>query len=625
MKNSVTATYFKLFLAALLAGAITVGSVYGAPATPAKGKVTSGVVKAASPEVISAKTLLEELIVRRYAQELSTLVDRQAFSMGAQLDVVEIPQATPNVFSATEPNKAPLSDIPFDLTIGSLDPEELIKKYGNPAEVQLPQGFLKNFKIKGVTISVGLREDLGPEAKADVEKWLNERLKTEFGTGAKGNVSLIKMPVPKATPPKTIWDWLGQFQSLAGQIVLTLGLLLGVVLWGLFAARTKKSEADVNKNGQSGVTAVNSVAGPGAKDGADAGKLREVEQAENVRLANEIKAITQDLASLAPRLSKQFEGIIRSWCAAGDDGRRKLACFAEAVGRDLGKLPIPEEALEDLAKIFSSMSETKLNEKRDLLQKAYWDLLMALNLGSESLDQPFGYLNSVSTSTMTQLLVEQNAKLKTLVTLYMPQGLREKYVQSLSEDAKKELLQSAAGMTEIPSDELHNIDGIIKGKLRPETNKNMVPLGMSLTKLASSLGFIEQVTLLSGMQGPAIQEYKRTVPSLAFVGEWPDEALGRLLAAAQPDEVVALARIRPDLKDRMLSLCAPMTAEVAADELSRSNNLNQKYLEQQLKNFARRLKEMVDIRYIDLEDIFAATDGSAAKQQEANKSEKIAA
>lgn len=326
-------SYTKLLIAGLIAGALTVGSVYGAPSkaaantgTKSGAKATSGPIKAASPEVISAKTLLEELIVRRYAQELSTLVDRQAFSIGAQLDVVEVPPPAPNVFSATEPPK-PTSDVPFDLTVGTLDPEDLIKKFASPTDVPLPQGFLKNFKIKGVTVSVGLREDLGPEAKTDVEKWLSERLKSEFGGGAKGNVSLIKMPLPKATPPKTVWDWLGQFQSLAGQIVLGMSLLMGVMLWGIFAARTKKSEAEVNKNGQSGVasTTVTNAAGAGAKE--DAGERQAREEAEGVRIRNDIKSITQDLSALAPRVSKQFDDIIRSWCAGGDDGRKKLACF----------------------------------------------------------------------------------------------------------------------------------------------------------------------------------------------------------------------------------------------------------------------------------------------------------
>lgn len=194
-----------------------------------------------STEALGAKAFLEDLMTKRLSQELSTKVDKQSFSLGSQLDLIAVRPPIP------APIAQPLSKIPWesepmsDLMMGALDPEELLKSFAassSPSDEKSPiRKILEGFKIKSVMVSVGLRDDLAPEVKNEVETWLKTRIAKEFGSAGKGSVSFIKMPTKKKEPvlEKTLWQWLEQFQSLAGQLILGLSIFFGIVAWQLMS------------------------------------------------------------------------------------------------------------------------------------------------------------------------------------------------------------------------------------------------------------------------------------------------------------------------------------------------------------------------------------------------------
>ena len=129
------------------------------------------------PEVLGAKAFLEELLIRRYTQELGTRLEKGCFTVGAELGLSEIPKKV-EVKAADKPDDGP----PADLMLGTLDPDELIKRYANDADgAQKAQSFLKDYKIKAVSVSVGVKEELGAAAKSETEKWLSARVQGEFG------------------------------------------------------------------------------------------------------------------------------------------------------------------------------------------------------------------------------------------------------------------------------------------------------------------------------------------------------------------------------------------------------------------------------------------------------------
>ena len=561
---------------------------------------------ALAPEALSAKALLEDLLARRYAQNLGTKVDKASFSVSAELDLTEIrkPVLPPIALAQTEPE--PISD----LMLGMLDPEAMMKNYTGPESKETVQKFLDNYKIKTVQVHVGLSESLAPEVKAEVEKWLTDRLTTEFGKVGKGVVSFIKIPTLKIPEiaPKTMWDWLSQFQSLAGQLVLAIAVILGVLLWQML---TPRSKSEINQNGDSKSVVEAPLSGAGAGATAAAAETERVErekvEREETVAGDEITRITERLNDLLPKVGKDIENIMRSWCQMGEPGWLKVATFAEAVGKEMGKLPIPVDALTDVSKVFAKMSEMSVASKRDILQKSYWDLLTVMNLGPSALDQPFGYLGGFNIGMVNQVLMEQNPKMKTVVSLFMPPDLRSKYMQSLSLDAKKELLISAAGMSEIPAEELRSLDGSLMNQFKPSSKQDVVPLEMTLTKLVAALTPVEEILLLNGMTGRAVEEFKLSTPSLAFLGEWPDDKLSILLSQTSADELVAFCRVRPELKDRFMQLAPSMTSEMAGEELARPDKSNMKDKGIWLESFAKRLKTLVLLKELNLDEIFTVT------------------
>ena len=473
---------------------------------------------ALNPENLGAQTFLEDLLVRRYSQELATFVDRGAFTLGAQLDLAELPPDADGIEQ----------DTPSDLLLGTLDTDELLKKYGGSEGTSAFQGFLSNHKIKSVAISVGLKDDLNPTVKAEVEKWLTTRLGSEFGKAGKGSVTEIKMP-------KGLWAWINRFQSLAGQLVLAFAILFGAILWKLMST---KSEGKEETTAQGQTQAVAPLRGPVDEDGKpkeNPKKTIETDAGVSTILGKEIDQLSRQLIALVPKLSVECENVLRTWCKAGDEGRLKVACFVEAVGMEMGKLPIPVDALADLSKVFARMPNLSVNDKRDTLRKVYWDMLMSINLGPDSLEQPFDYLGSMNIGLVNQVLIDQNPKMKALVALHMSSSARESYLKTQDNATKLELLQTTSEMSEIAMDELKSIDGMFKSKLQPQTGKGVVMLDASLNKLISGLSPIEEATLLTPLKGAAIDAYKRSTPSIAFLDSWPDDKLGICLSRAMSD------------------------------------------------------------------------------------------
>lgn len=559
------------------------------------------------PEVLGAKAFLEDLLVRRYSQELSVLVKKESFNLGTTLELTEVAKSNPA--AATE---EPISG----LMLGKLDPEELLKKYG--AGDSSAQSFLNNYKIKAVAVSVGLNEGLGPEVKAEVEKWLTTRLNGEFGKVGKSTVTFIKIPTSAET--KSFWDWLNQFQTLAGQIALGFLAILAVLVWKIVG---KPISVNINapsdlptlnaqlSGGAKGVSGENNVsssassAGIASSGSATPGGLSAAGSIEQVQNKEEILSLTRRLNDLAAKVTNDMEAIVRSWCQMGEPGKLRLACFAEAVGKEIGKLPIPADAIADISRMFAKMTTLDPAVKSEALQKAYWDILAVINLGPESLDQPFGYLGGLNIGLMKELLMDQNPKMQTLVSIYMPNDVRAKYIKTLTPESKMALLNSAAQMNEIRVDELKSMNDSLRSKFQPQGTVDSIPLDMSLKKLVDVLTPIEQLTLLPQVQDPAILEFKRQTATLAFINEWPDEVIKLLVGASEADEIVYFLKVRPEMSERILAQCPPLTAELVRDELATAKIIPEKELNLRIESFAKRLEAMVKLKEISLEEIFA--------------------
>jgi len=549
-------------------------------------------------EILGAKSFLEDILVKRYSQSLSTVVDKQAFSLSSQLDLTDL--------SDSElANREAESDTPFDLILGNLDSEKLIKQYGMEDQKSAMLTILSTKKIKSVLISVGLREDLGEQTKKDVEKWLSDRAKSEFGSLVKTEVSFVKELPIKREKGKEWFDWLNQFQNLVGIALMAMTFFLAVLIWRF---TTGKASVTNHKEGgsesqQIKLTTEGKGLGTGGADSVTASAIALKNDEERRQIEEQIQ-FTQKINSITPKLASEMESIVRAWCNAGEEGKYKLVCFAESVGKELGKLPIPTEFISDIAKIFMGMSKVPVSDKRNYLEKVYWDLVTVLNLGASALEQPFSYLSNADSSLVSQILLDKNPKMKTLVSLYLPDTLRKKFISPLSSDEKLQILENAFSLKEIPSDELNDMSKDIKGQLSGDINSNNVQLEMSYQKILSTMSIIDEMEMLPKVKSQEIAEFKRKVASIAFLHEWPDDKLSIAIQKLRTDQLVAYLRFKPELKDRIISLCLPMTAEVLTDDLNQPDNMSRTEKEALLSDIAKTLNAIVSQKEIDLSEVF---------------------
>ncbi|MBC7458884.1 MAG: hypothetical protein H7235_11430 [Bdellovibrionaceae bacterium] len=555
------------------------------------------------PEALSAKAFLEDLLSRRYGQEMSALVKRENFSLGVQLELTQIERP-----ESKDPDNEPAEEPVSDLMIGQLDPENLLKKFGGTAQQSIMvESFLKDFQIKSVDVTVGVSESLGPEAKADVEKWLTKRLADEFGRVGKSRVLITKIPIEKEKPKEIIpslWDKLEKFQALAGQLVFALCVLFGIFLWKILSR-----PLSINTNGDlSTTTSMNSQGENKNTDTKSDGSIHGPSKSNNHVVTSEYRNLKAQLLQVTPQVKMDLEAIIRSWCQMGESGLMRLACFAEVIGQEFGRLPIPVDAMAHVSKVFTQMISMPMEEKNQHLQKAYWDVLAVLNLGSDSLEKPFSYISQTNSGMMKEILVNQNVKMQTLVSLFMTVDQRKDYLKSLPDDKKMELLHVAAGLSEVDSVEFKTMDLNFKNQLKPQTNASKVPLEMTLNKLVESISITEQLRFLPSLDHNLVVEFKQMFPSLAFIHQWPSEALRSLLSKTTADELTAYLTLKPEMQTSFIELCPPFTAELVTDELSSSQTLSPEMIEMKLGLFSKRLVQMVNSRDIILEEIFKKSE-----------------
>jgi hypothetical protein len=567
---------------------------------------------ALSPDALGAKTVLEDFLVRRYSQILATRLERSYFTMGAELDLIAVLEK-----KDPPPEPSQESEPISDLDVGMLDPEVLLKKMSVTGQQRdLAIKFLQGFKIKTVVVNVGLSDKLDAETRTEIEKWLSEKLKQEFGTSGKGVVSTIKIPAvpeaPKAEEkPKTPLDLLENFQELAGQIALALAIVVAVILGSLFANKraSQALSAQAASGGKEAAAAPQAAVGSAAMSEAEKQRLAEEKEEREMALARAgLESLKPQIVEVLPKVLPQLEPIMRSWGQTGEVGFRKMALFSEIAGRDLGKLPVPIDLLPEVTKTFAKMAEVGPREKFDLIKKIQWDLLTVINIGPAALEQPFGYLGSLNTGLLSQALMEENSKIRTVVSLFMPTDLRTRFLKPMSLDQKKELLQIAANMSEIPSADLKTYERGLQSKLKPQSREDVVALDLTIHKLVEALDPVEQLLALPGLEGPSVLEYKRTVPSLAFIAEWTDEALAALLAQTSSDEFLTLCRVRADLKDKLFALAPKMTVAMVSDEMDKPDKLSNKEKALWLSSLQKKLSSLVLAKVINLEEMFPETN-----------------
>ena len=259
-----------------------------------------------------------------------------------------------------------------------------------------------------------------------------------------------------------------------------------------------------------------------------------------------------------------------------------------------------------VSKVFTKMIELSNEQKKENLEKAYWDILSVLNLGSDILEKPFGYMTGLNFPIMKEVLLKKNLKMQTLTTLFMNQDQRKQYLKSLTDKSKLEIIQAAAEMTEVSSLEFKTMDSELKNDFRPQSNPQQVPIEMSVQKIAEALSIIDQMEFLPQLDSKTLIQFKRAYPSLAFIHEWPVDKLKMLLSKTMSDEISSFLNLKPDLKDFILENCPPFTAELVRDELASEKIFPREEIEAKLSILSQRVNELVTSKQVRLTEIFSS-------------------
>lgn len=582
----------KLLLAFLLIFSSVFANAQSKPKASAQASTTENTSPLRRADVISVKAALEEMLVRRYAQELSAIVSYDKFNVGArfELSVVDDKDAKRNLNNGGDYT---------DLDLGYLDADTLFDRYANVDSGSVSP--LAKYAIKSVAINIGLQQDMGEKNKKTVDDWLQNRIKEEFGNIAKGQVQFIQSE--KSNP--TTLDRIIQMQGLFGQLILALAILLGVLLWRILGGGASNKDADsaaINIQSKSEMTAGEGLFASGSS--------KDEAKAQELAIESKIEHLSEQVKDLAPKLVDQLEQLITQWCDQGEDGLMQIACFAEISGSVIGSLPIPTEHKKKMGDVFSRMAEINLENRYDLVNRTYWDLVASLNLGTEALHRPFSFIGNATLGTVSKVLLGNDADIQTVVSLYMPENMRKNYFSKLESDKKIELLNNAAKLSSISHDKLKKIESEMAPYFEEKVDEAEVSLSMTLSKLIESMSLVDACKLMPQVNGPMVDEYKLKHPHIAFFADWVLSAQETLIKKATNEELMAYVRIMPNMTQTVLELVSPRAKQILEDDLSRTDNMPEAEKERLILSLHNRLLNLIYSNTLVLEDCIKKNETS---------------
>lgn len=528
-------------------------------------------------DFMALKANLEDILVRRYTQDLSSTLDKERFSIGASFELV-----------IEETKKEKLGPLLNDLELSYLDAEYLLESYAS--QFEKPED---KYLIKGVSVNVGLDPELDEEAKGEVEAWLTARLNKEFGSIGTSNVDFLKKIVVEDKKSNVLLKWMKDYQLIIGCLILAIALILSFLLRGFFS---------VAKSAVSSATGSSPTVNIESQAEISPSKEEEVTSKErSVVLTTEIEQVTKQIKEFSHKLGSEVNELVTEWCNKGESGLYRLACFAETSSTIVGTLPIPSEYKKKMGDLFSEMHSLEQEEKLKLLQQTYWDLVATHNLGAETLKEPFSFISSASLDTINKVLLENDIDTQTVVTMYMPEDMRKSYLSELDEDKKIELLNKAAQLSTVTEDYLKSVEDQYAPYFTEGVSESEVSMDLTLTKLVEALSVKESCKILPKIEGPVVERFKLSTPHLAFLPQWEsEESLKYLIKRCTNEELLAYLRAVPEMTDKIIEQVSPRAQQILKDDLEQQDSFAPKLSEELLVNLNKKIVDLVNSGDIDL-------------------------
>lgn len=541
-------------------------------------------------KAMELRNKMENEITRNITALMLTQLDPSSFNVAVRVQVLDVPEAP------QKPNQQKESEeLPAGMELGSIDVRELIESYKKQIEeLKLRREHVVEMKdpkysVSKIEVVVGLDESFDENYVRQFDRWLKARLLSDYGSTASASTNRIKLKAEKPLPESRINFWREFFDALP---FLLLGLSLLVAAMAISRGLKRLGEGAKNiviehKTPLALEEKVEDVPGERAEKGL--GDEEPYWPALRPRIEPEPDQLVRKVAFICLELGRQVNDLVRVWLDNGNEGFMKAAVLIdtivsvrEKIRLETGAIPalaIPLDSdlsssyEENLAEAYRRTPDLQEHERSDLLEKIYWDLISLKTLGVKSLRRPFDFMQSMNDLSFIETMRTQGESAKALALMYSEPARAQAYLTSINSVERERVLVEMINSSQISKKQIWDLDASVKVNLINQSmspDENVVDLFPRTVEILKTLGAVEEIRVLRKVSSSLLDGgiiIKQQFTTLAFVDEWREEYIAKLVNVASASELVQLIRLVPEVEQKILNACADKMKMIVEDDL----------------------------------------------------------
>ncbi|MCK6597157.1 MAG: hypothetical protein L6Q37_02235 [Bdellovibrionaceae bacterium] len=582
-----------------------------------------------SSEALEVKNKLELEIQKSLYNLISTQLSPESFSLGVRIQLTTLKPPAPN-----ETKKA--EDLPIGMDLGAIDVRELVSSYEKQIEeLKLKKDEKKDeknqFQLSLIEVTAGLDESYGDAYIGKFKVWLQNKMKAEYGSVVKTTVN--KLNLKKLSPKEeeklkdkpeekpevkepTLWDKIKDFIPIMMALILALSLLLfgRTIKNGLYQIASAQKTLTLESKSEwliGGGKNADKLLGLGnGKNPEDANQVKRIAYA-----TDEFERITGKIAFVCLELGDRLNELVRVWIDSGDEGFIKTALLIDTIvnarERIMSKtgaiapikIPLDEQLVkmsdENLSEAYNQVSNMPPQDKVEVLDKIYWDLVSFKTLGIQSLRKPFDFLQSLPKENIIELLSTQKKEAQALALIYLPKETKTEILNEFPEEKRTEMLKNMLIQSQFSQKEIWDIDMSVKvaslnNTLGPvDKMVNVFPRTLEVLQTldqVSEIRILRQIVNQLPDQGVAL---KAQYTTFSFIDEWKADYVRKLAQQATGDEILTLVRLIPEAKEIILSECPPKIKMIVEDDLKLNTKVDNANLNKKLNSLKSKWNKLL--------------------------------
>lgn len=600
-------------------------------------KVAIPAIAAPTTEELAVTSYIEESVVKRYRERISTRVSNDLFFVSAQVSLMEKPKEE-NEKNKTL-NQSDVNYIP-DFNLGLLTQvSSSMSQDGNP------QKFLEKYKLRRVNVFVGLSHLLDDDYKNKFQEWLTQSVRSEFGPIANSFVNTIpKAPKekPEVTPdkeldkelgkekkePPTLLEKLGQFQHAVGLAILSLFVIFAVLLYKLLpsidAKNKNKLTKEISEIESIKLAAQNSIRSPEPVNSEIIASPEQTHEIElNPVVYESFKSHQNKIAFLVNNRFPMTLKLFTLWSGEGAPGKLKITATIDALLSVSEKISsmntdfsfenlLPDSLKNDreMTKAFKSYSKLSSQKRMEILEKSYWDIVSHMTMKEQALYLPFSKMKDSNLRDIKKIIKEQNNQLKMITVLHLESEQMTEVLRDFPLQEKINMFKEAYVSERVEPEVIEFADSSINFLLNNSSHQIDDKISMQgfLPQMLINMRASEEVKLILEISNELSDKgnYIRfNYPSIAFLGEWPKDELKKLIAKLSVRQLQAILQILPNQALIIITEQLPTRLKSILRDTTTSKKLSNEELDVELSRVRSTLFTMFENKNIDLNTLFS--------------------